>query len=429
MPMINLLLKLKPVGRKIGERGQAMILIVFSIIGLLGMSALAIDGGNAFVDRRKAETAASAAALTASITRIQGGNWRAAALATAQTNGYDNNGLTNTVELNTPPLNGPYVGNSEYIEVIITSHINTYFGPVIGIPQVTSTVQAVSQSKPAEYGQMFEGYALVSLAPHSYCEYKRSFWIHGEATINLEGGGIFINSDNPECAFIQFGSGSVRFRDTSPFTVVGGAQVQKPDLITPFPMQTGAAPISYPPAFQMPKVGCGSKIAKVDEVTGTTMTAGNWDEAEFPPDGVHTLESGVYCINGDFILDDGEKLSGSSVILIIENGKVKISGHAEVDLSAPQGGGTNKGLLIYMPIENKNVMVLNGNAESKFVGTILAPGADIRINGLDSTSGAAYHSQIIGYYIEVDGNSNIYIKYKDEQNYDAFKMPEVILSQ
>lgn len=405
-----------------------MILIVFSIIGLLGMSALAIDGGNAFVDRRKAETAASAAALTASITRIQGGNWRAAALATARANGYDNNGVTNTVELNTPPLNGPYVGNSEYIEVIITSHISTYFGPVIGIPQVTTTAQAVSQSKPAEYGQMFDGYALVSLAPHSHCDYQRSFWIHGEATINLEGGGLFVNSDNPECAFIQFGNGSVRFRDDSPFTVVGGAQVQKPKLITPFPMQTGAPPISYPPAFQMPKLGCGSKIATVDELDGTTMSPGNWDEDVFPPDGVHNLGSGIYCINGDFILNDGNTLNGSSVLLIIEQGKVKISGHAEVQLSAPKGGNA-QGLLIYMPIKNKSVMVLNGNTDSKFVGTILAPGADIRINGLDSTTGAAYHSQIIGYYIEVDGNSNIYIKYKDEQNYDAFKMPEVILSQ
>ena len=423
--MIHLLLK--PTDRKIGERGQAMILIVFSIIGLLGMSALAIDGGNAYIDRRKAETAASAAALTASITRIEGGNWRAAALATARANGYDNNGVTNTVELNTPPLNGPYVGNSEYIEVIITSHINTYFGPVIGIPQVTSTVQAVSQSKPAEYGQMFEGYALVSLAPHSDCDYKRSFWIHGEATINLEGGGLFVNSDNPKCAFIQFGSGSVRFRDDSPFTVVGGAQVQKPQLITPFPMQTGAPPIPYPPAFQMPKLGCGSKMAEVDEFSGT-MTAGNWDDGDFPPDGVHSLDGGIYCINGDFILDDGEKLSGSSVLLIIENGKVKISGHAEVDLSAHMSGHA-QGLLMYMPIKNKNVMVLNGNGDSKFTGTILAPGAEIRINGLDSTFGAAYHSQIIGYYIEVDGNSDIYIKYKDEQNYDAFKMPEVILSQ
>ncbi|HET7142864.1 MAG TPA: pilus assembly protein TadG-related protein, partial [Anaerolineales bacterium] len=81
------------------ERGQAMILIVFSILGILGMSALAIDGGNAYADRRRAETAASAAALTASITRIKGGDWRAAALASAAANGYDNNGASNTVEL------------------------------------------------------------------------------------------------------------------------------------------------------------------------------------------------------------------------------------------------------------------------------------------------------------------------------------------
>ncbi len=412
---------------KISERGQAMILIVFSIIGLLGMSALAIDGGNAYVDSRRAETAASAAALTASITRIEGGNWRAAALATARTNGYDNNGITNTVELNTPPLSGPYVGNSEYIEVIVTSHLKTYFGPVIGVPQVTSVAHAVSQSKPAEYGQMFDGYALVSLAPHSGCDSKRSFWIHGEATINLEGGGLFINSDNEDCAFIQFGSGSVRIDDASPFTVVGGAQVQKPYLITPFPMQTGAPPISYPPAIQMPKFGCGSNLATVNEETGT-MTPGNWDEDVFPPDGVHNLDSGIYCITGDFIVDDGEGLTGNGVLIIVEDGAVKFSGRSTIQLSAPRGG-LAKGLLIYMPIKNKSLLVLNGNADSKFTGTIFGPRADIRINGLDSTNGAAYHSQIIGYYIEVDGNSDTVIKYKDDQNYDAFKMPEVILSQ
>ena len=82
-----------------------------------------------------------------------------------------------------------------------------------------------------------------------------------------------------------------------------------------------------------------------------------------------------------------------------------------------------------MPIENKSVLALNGNDESSFTGTILAPGADVRINGLNSVRGAAYHSQIIGYFIEVDGTDNIYIKYKDEQNYDTLTMPEVVLGQ
>lgn len=407
------------------ERGQALIIIVFSILGLMGMSALAIDGGNAFVDRRRAESAASAAALTASITRIEGGDWRSAALAAARANGYDNNGISNTVELNTPPLNGPFVGNAEYIEVIITSHLKTYFGPVIGVPEINNVVQAVSQSKPAEYGQMFDGYALVSLAPHSKCDQKISFWIHGEATINLEGGGLFINSDNPNCAFIQFGSGSVRIRDDSPFTVVGGAQVQKPKLITPYPMQTGAIPMPYPPAIQMPKVGCGNQMAEADLETGS-MTPGNWDEDIFPPDGVNNLENGVYCINGDLIVDGGQRLFGDNVVLLIEHGKVAISGNAEVQLSAPKSG-TLKGLLMYLPIDNKSIVSLSGNLESTYQGTIFAPGAPIRINGGDSDYG--YHSQIIGYTIEVDGQSNTVIKYIDDQNYDAYKMPEVILSQ
>jgi hypothetical protein len=413
------------IGHKKSERGQALIIIVFSILGLMGMSALAIDGGNAYVDRRRAETAASAAALSASITRIEGGNWRSAALASAKTNGYDNNGVSNTVELNTPPLNGPYIGNSEYIEVIITSHLRTYFGPVIGVPLINNVVRAVSQSKPAEYGQMFDGYALVSLAPRSKCDRQRSFWIHSEATINLEGGGLFINSNNPDCAFIQFGSGSVRIRDDSPFTVVGGAQVQKPKLITPFPMQTGAIPMPYPPAIQMPKVGCGAAIAVADELTGI-MTSGNWGDEDFPPDGIHTLENGIYCINGDLIVDAGERLFGDNVVLLIEHGSVHISGNAEVQLSSPKTGDL-KGLLMYVPIKNKSIIALSGDEKSSYQGTIFAPGADVRINGLDSDFG--YHSQIIGYYIEVDGTSNIHIKYIDEQNYDAYKMPEVILSQ
>ena len=422
--MKNLLYKL--VNHKKGERGQAIIMIVFSIIGIVGISSLAIDGGNALIDRRKTETAASAAALAAAVTRIKGGDWRAAALAAARTNGYDNNGTTNTVELNTPPLNGPYVGNSEYIEVIVTSHLQTYFGSVVGVPQITSISNVVSRTKPAKYGQMFDGYAVVSLAPHSTCDKKRSFWIHTEATISLTGGGIFVNSDNKDCAFMQLGSGSIRVQDTSQITVVGGADVQKPKLISPVAVQTGAVPISYPPAFKMPEVGCGSKIAEVDLLTGS-MTAGNYEEpGDFPPEGVNNLDSGTYCISGNVVIGGGTRLTGNGVLLLVEQGEVRISGDAEVQLTASTNG-KEADLLIYMPLDNHSRLIINGNANSSYRGTILAPSADIRLNGPDSKYGL--HSQIIGYYIEVDGQNNIVIKYKNEDNYDAFNMPEVILSQ
>ena len=40
-----------------------------------------------------------------------------------------------------------------------------------------------------------------------------------------------------------------------------------------------------------------------------------------------------------------------------------------------------------------------------------------------------FHSQIIGYTVEADGNSNVVIVYNDEQNYDAMTMPELQLSE
>ncbi|MBL8050479.1 MAG: hypothetical protein JNM46_04600 [Anaerolineales bacterium] len=412
------------------EKGQAIVIIIFTIIGLIGISALAIDGTNAYADSRRAETAASAAALTGALTRIEGGNWRAAALASAAANGYNNDGETNTVELNTPPLSGPYAGNSEYIEVIITSNLRTYFANVIGIPYITNVVSAVSQSKPAVIGEMFPGYALVSLAPRSECQVisgsrRPAFWVHSEATLNLEGGGLFVNSNNPNCAFISFGSGGVRVHDGSLITVVGGADIQKPNLITPYPIQTGAPAIPYPPPYEFPKIGCGEKIAEVDELTAT-MTSGNWGEDIFPPEEVRFLDGGIYCI-GDFILGSGQSLEGSNIVLVVE-GDINIAGDAYIDISAPTGGKF-QGLLIYMPLGIKGLISLNGNDESSYRGTILAPSADIRINGLDAIKSAAYHSQIIGYFIEVDGTDNIYIKYKDEQNYDTLRFPEVVLGQ
>ena len=406
------------------EQGQAIILIVFSIIGLVGMSALAIDGGNAYLERRKTQNAADSAALSGAIARIEGSNWRAVALASAKSNGYDNNGVTNTVELNTPPVGGIYADNPEYIQVIITSHLDTFFGPVIGIPEVIVSTQAISQSKPAEYGPMFDGYALVSLAPHSKCAVQRGFWIHSEASITLRGGGLFVNSDNPTCAFMQEAEGSVRIDGDFPFSIVGGASIKRPILQTPFPPQTGAIPMAYPPAFQMPQAGCGSRIAEVVGEDGSSMTAGNWD-GDFPPEGVTHLDEGIYCIGGNVLVDSGT-LIGSNVLLIIERGSVHFGSGADIELDGRRNGDY-QGLLIYAPLDNHKVIALNGNYSSYYGGTILAPSADIHLNGIDSATG--FHSQIIGYYIEVDGTDNILIDYRDEQNYDAFRMPAVLLSQ
>lgn len=50
---------------QVPERGQVIVLLLVTLIGLIAMSGLIIDGGNLYLNRRGAQTAADAAALAA----------------------------------------------------------------------------------------------------------------------------------------------------------------------------------------------------------------------------------------------------------------------------------------------------------------------------------------------------------------------------
>jgi Flp pilus assembly protein TadG len=404
------------------ERGQALILIVLAIVGLAGMVGLVVDGGNAFLDRRKAQNAADSAALAAALSRTRSGqNPQATALTSAAQNGYNNNGSSNSVQFYNPPISGPNTGKTEYVQVIITSHVKTYFARVLGWKQLTNRVEAVARTKTPEVREILNGQAIISLAPESDCNEHKAFWVHGEATLDITGGGIFVNSNNVQCAFIQQGSGSVRINGKYLVNIVGAAMVQKPQLLTPG-VSVGAVPFGYPPPFFMPKVGCSGKEAIVS-ADGTSMSPGSWDE-DFPPQGVTNLASGVYCLNDGVNIN--QDITGHNVVLYVEHGEVHFNGGANIILDAPNKGEF-AGLLMFVPMDNHDKVVLNGGSESKIKGTILAPASTIHINGNDSSSG--FHSQIIGYTVDVNGDSNVVIVYDDDQNYNTMTMPEVQLSE
>jgi hypothetical protein len=403
------------------ERGQALIIIALVIVGLVGIAGVVIDGGRGFVDRRKAQNAADAAALASAYARIKGGDMVTAALNSAAGNGYNNDGTTNVVVLYSPPKDGPHSHDVEYIQIIITSHLDTYFARVIGRSQITNTVEATARTKQAEIKEILNGSAVISLAPASNCFNHLSFWVHGEATLDISGGGIFVNSNNQTCALIQQGSGSLRLEDGYSIDVVGNASIQKTQLLTPN-ATVGAAQLSYPPPFFMPKVGC-SKEAEVSLVDPTSMSSGSWGD-DFPPPGVTHLDGGVYCLDHGMHVTGA--LEGNNVTFKVQDGDVRFSSGADIRLDAPNAGD-HAGLLLYLPMDNPSKVVLNGGEGSSIKGTILAPASPILIKGMDSKTG--FHSQIIGYTIEADGNSNVVIVYNAEQNFQALSMPEIQLSE
>ena len=400
-------------------RGQALIVIALALVGLIGIAGLVIDGGNAFQNRQQAQNAADAAALASAYARIQGGSVVDAAMAAAAANGFNNDGVQNIISLYTPPKDGPHAGDIEYMQVIIRTTVTTYFMRVVGTDEIVNEVQAVARTKTPEIGPILNGHAVISLAPTSNC-FNSAFWIHGEATLDISGGGVFVNAEG-DCALVQQGNGSIRIAGDYGLNIVGAMNVQKKHLFTP-ETPTEGQPVPYPPPFFMPDVkGCGGD-AEVSE-DGTTMSAGSWGD-EFPPPGVTILGSGVYCLNNGMHITG--HLEGHNVLFFVKRGEVRFSSGADILLDA-RNTGDNAGLLIYLPMENKSRVVLNGGAGSNIQGTILAPASRVLIKGLDSKTG--FHSQIIGYTIEADGTSNVVIKFLPEQNYQTWTMPEIQLSQ
>jgi Flp pilus assembly protein TadG len=145
------------------EKGQALIVIAFAAIVLFSFAALAIDGSMVFSDKRHAQNAADTAVLAAALAKVRGQSFDNAAINRATTNGYNNNGTTNTVVVYNPPTDGNYAGNNEYIQVKITSHVNTVFARIIGVSEMVNKAEAVARTGPSIIASMYDGNALVAL--------------------------------------------------------------------------------------------------------------------------------------------------------------------------------------------------------------------------------------------------------------------------
>lgn len=121
------------------DRGAAAVLVAASLMLLMGMAALALDGGLGYDEQRSTQNAADHAALTASFTECSGGSGPASAaagMASADRNGYDDDGVTNTVTLTSSAFG--------IWEATVESIVDTTFGATIGVDELSVRSIAVA---------------------------------------------------------------------------------------------------------------------------------------------------------------------------------------------------------------------------------------------------------------------------------------------
>lgn len=442
--------------RRYFERGQALILIALVAIVLFGFTALAVDGSAKFSDRRHAQNAADTAALagaqglarheTSACGTLE--EWECKALLRAEENGYDdfsNNDVwvfkcdTPTMDRNNAPLDcGPYEGRDDYLTVIILSHVDTTFARVIGFTQTHNLVQAVTFVQ--EDGPAFPGNSLVALKPTgSGC--PGEFIVGGSGLVTLDGGGVFVNSNNPgsnECgAFTQDGCQiSVDVINGGGVTSVGdinlddncSGQINSPTFTE------GAPPLTFPPDVIVPPPpecdALGYYPAQNDTINHISyLQPGKY--GKLPPDDATEntiiMAPGNYCVYEVIRVTNSTRLmQGQNVFVYLKYSASRpnplaINGGTMI-MDAPDDGDY-QGYLLYVeppPIvsgtyygSSKNC-VINGGADDSFTGSIYAPYCDMTINGGGSPDG--FHAQLIAYTITLSGNNDLYFSYDPDEN-------------
>jgi hypothetical protein len=422
------------------QSGQAIILIVFAIIGLLGMTALTVDGSNAYSDRRHAQSAADTAAFAAARAKIRQEDWKGAALQLAEANSYvDTDHTANSsspnvnVEvyqcnevaadciINLPPGDTP----ENYLQVKITSTIKTYFGGVIGVWEVTNKVNSIVRVTDPVKKPIGNGSAMWSLSDQC-----GAFTYGGNAGVTLIGAGIYVNSECNPNAFVNNSNSPGLYtpclQSAGGINTSGGSvHVDPPECKL---TQQPVLPLPPLPDFTDACPSAGEIV--VSDKDSQTLSPGKWSGAFPPGNKKHTiLQSGVYCIdagNQNFSVGAGNTVTGVNVTINMIRGNVSFGGQAEIRLDAPDSE-PYKGLLIYLQPPNDKPVSISGGGNSKIVGTIFAPLSECSVLGNGGQLGL--QTQFTCNEMKFGGTGNITIEYDPDLQYHPPIPPTIELTK
>ena len=389
------------------ERGQVIILLTVGIITLLGFTALAIDGGRLYSQRRFIQGVADTSSLTGALyiaqydgTVTSGVLDKAieSALKRAELNGIASTNTTVTITQD---------GYYYYVKTVI----NTTMDPVIAqiIYNGPLNVGATTVAGVLRVPVFALGKALVAIN-NTACQ---SIYFHGNANVSIADTGIYSYSTCSTNA-IEF-QGSTTADINGYISAIGGVVIQKPGSV----ISDGVISETQFEFQKMTEPSCEGFDNQTD--SGSTRSPGIY------PNGIHLkgggsweLKPGLYCLDGDLVINNGT-LVGKGVTIYMRKGQLSING-GSVELTSPSNSqwkdGAGKewnGMLVFYAYDNPNPLILNGNADSYFEGTIYNHYGECQLNGGGNTE--AFDAQVVCDTIDLIGNADLNMIYNPATKY------------
>jgi Flp pilus assembly protein TadG len=379
------------------ERGQAIVIMAFALIALLAFAALAIDGGNAYVERRRSQNGADAAALAGArqvwINRVDLNSSETLVLREANNaaekngigdtnnilgdavNGYvrayytDRNGnaLSNNGNLIAVGTTGSIPSNAGGLKVYASRDFKTFIAGIIGRTEMAAMADATAVIiPPVGCGD----YAIHGTGPSQNNMSVHVTGSNGQGPgFQIVDGGIY-GGDGGHIQNSQVVGSGIHV------DLVGGCNGNCSvggNPVVNYSAQPQAAPALYDIADYQPG-GQYAVIAGGDyhQYSGNQSFSGD-------------LASGLYYVNGDVDLHD---VTGN--VSIVATGDIRINGGARLTTYDPRFP------VLMTTSNNTNTGAISAdNPSIELHGFIAAPNGAVNISGAEGALyGAVYAKEV-----------------------------------
>lgn len=388
---------------------KVVVLVALSLTGMVGVTALAVDGGVLLDDQQQLQAATDAAALSAATDLFvnyptnQGADPKGTAAQSAQTtaaaNGFTNGNNGATVTVNIPPQSGTFSGQAGHVEVLIHYQQKRYFSNIFGNGSIAISARAVARGMQKPYANA----GILLLDPSGSGAYNNQ----GNGTI-VTGAPILINSSSSQAVMLS-GNAVVSAPQMS---IAGNYTTSGSNVEIETPVSTGVKP-TPDPLTKLPLPVASSLTVQSNSLLSYsggsyTLQPGVYNGGiALSSSASVKLQSGVYYLNGGGLNISGQaSMTGSGVMIynnpLASTDAINISGTGTISLSPPTSG-IYSGISLFQARSSNVGLSLSGGSNMSLSGTIYATGARLTISG----GGGNVGSQYIIDDLTTTGNGNI----------------------
>ncbi len=376
------------------RRGTVAAVVALLTPVVVGVTALTLDGGLLYLQRRQAQSIADAAALAGAYTYFNTSNFtqaQSAAVSMAKQNG---------AIITAAQVTSPQAG---YVAVSVTTTKPRAFSAIWGSGSMSTTASTTARGTSSV--QPYSTASVLVLDPSS----SGSLTISGGAKLT-SGAAVQVNSSSNTAVNVNNGA-----HLESSVNIVGGDTVAQGSHIDGT-ITTGVASVGDPLA-SLP-------TPSAPAATTTPMSGyQGWGSFQMQPGlysgginlgngGNFTMAPGLYYVSGgDFNIANGATLTGNGVTIFMDNssgGTINFEGGTKTTLTPPTSG-TYSGMSYFQDRNNATPPNIANGSTINMSGTFYAAGAPLVFAGGSKTN--QYASQMICKTMNLSNGADVDIPY------------------